>query len=166
MEQNKEMPFGVKNKVGNFTYLKHVRVLSGKEVAQLRDLNNIPQEARKHLQRKGLPYITVSTIGGGWSISYVCGSEVYRFIEHEHFLGKEGERALHNLFVMLYGDTTFLGDVEYWQQKQVALQGFLDRMKARKVEKEEDDKELEGMKAEEEAKAAIIEMAKKVKEEE
>ena len=158
------MPFGKKFRIGNFEYLKINRVLGKKEVAMLRDQQGIPQSVRKHLQRGGLPNILVQAISGIWSITFACGSAMYNFIEYQNGNGEEGEKALYNLFLMMYGDTAVLGDNEYWNDKKKALDAFMKRCKEKKVSKEEDDKELDSLRTEEEAKATIIDMANEIKE--
>ena len=162
MEERKEMDFGKKYRAGNFQCYKTTRSLSKREVAGLRNAVNMPPDVRKHLNRGGLPYITVQTIGGGWSISFVCGSTMYRFIEYEITNGESGIHALGNLFTMMYSDTTILGDSQYSNDKAVAIKAFMERQKAVCVSDEENDKELETLKAEEEAKAAIVDMAKEI----
>lgn len=156
------MDFGKKYRVGNFECYKITRALGKKEVTMLRDTAGVPKDVRKHLNRAGLPYIIVQSIGGGWSISFVCGSSMYRFIEFEVMNGEEGENALRNLLTMMYSDTTVLGDDEYYKAKAAALKAFMERQKAKGVSQEDDDKEVEALKTEEEAKAAIIEMGKEV----
>lgn len=154
------MDFGKKYRAGNFEYLKTVRSLSKRELRSLRDGAGIPADVQKHLRRGGLPYITVQTVGGGWSISFVCGSAMYRFIEHNAVNGGEGEKSLYNLFIMMYSDTTVLADEEYHKAKADALKAFMGRVEAKKVSQEDDDKELESLKAEDAANAVISQMGK------
>ena len=161
----KEMPFGKKFRVGNFEYLKITRVLGKKELNELRNNIGIPQSVRKNLQRGGLPYILVQAISGIWSISFACGSAMYNFIEYQNGNGETGEKALYNLFIMMYSDTAILGDNEYWTEKKKTLDAFMKRCKEKEVSKEEDDKELDALRTEEEAKAAIIDMANEINKE-
>ena len=164
MKEVKEMPFGKRFRVGNFEYLKITRVLGKKELNELRNQIGIPQSVRKHLQRGGLPYILVQTISGIWSISFACGSAMYNFIEYQNGNGETGEKALYNLFIMMYSDTAILGDNEYWNDKKKALDAFMKRCNEKKVSKEEDDKELDALRSEEEARANIVDMANNLKE--
>ena len=159
----KEMDFGKKYRAGNFEYFKIVRSLGRRELKALRDASDIPADVQKHLRRGGLPFMLVQTIGGGWSVSFVCGSAMYRFIEYNATNGEEGEKTLHNLFIMMYSDTTILADDEYHKAKAEALKAFMGRVEAKKVSKEEDDKELDSLKAEEEAMAVIEDMGNSVK---
>ena len=75
----------------------------------------------------------------------------------------------HHLFNMWYTDTAVTGDREYQEDKARALQAFI----ARRVpisgaetaeQKAEDDKALDELRIEEEAKATIIDMAETLKE--
>lgn len=154
----KEMDFGKKYRAGNFEYFKIVRSLSRKELKSLRDAAGIPADVQKHLNRGGLPYMIVQTVGGGWSVSFVCACSMYRFIEFEAMNGDDGTNALVNLFTMMYSDTTILGDDQYHKDKAAALKAFMERIEARKVSKEDDDKELDSLKADEAAKAVIEDM--------
>lgn len=152
------MDFGKVYRAGNFEVLKIVRTMGKKDLARLRDMNGVPVDVRKHLRRGGLPYMTVQTVGGGWSICFVCGSTMYRFIEYEVMNGESGAHALHNLFTMMYCDTTILGDSEYTAAKSQALQAFVSRQQAKDVTEAEDGKVLEEEKEREAAKARIVDM--------
>lgn len=168
MEERKEMPFGKKFRVGNYYCVKTIRSLSKKEMNELRDQSGIPVDVRKHLNRGGLPYMTVATIGGGWSVSFVCGSVMYMFIEAELLKGGDGLNALHNLFTMMYADTTIMGDEAYWKAKSVALKGLMERKGESAVEAADtaaDDEVLKEVEAEHKAKAHIVEMASEIGEE-
>lgn len=162
MEEIKEMPFGKKVRVGNFEYIKITKSLSRREVMTLRNEAKIPSEVQRHLRRGGLPYIMVNTISGSWSICFVCGCLMYNLIESNYFRGEDGTKALTSLFLMMYSDTAVVGDAEYWRDKGEAFRAFMNRRKADEVSKEDNDKELEALRVEEEAKAAIVEMAKEV----
>ena len=163
--EKKEMDFGKRYRIGNFEVLKITRALSKKDLNILRDDAGIPKDVRKHLSRGGLPYILVNTISGGWSLSLVCGTEMYRFIEFEVMNGDEGANALTNLFTMMYSDTAILGDDEYHKAKAAALKAYMERVQAKKVSQEEDDKELESLENEENARATILDMAEQIKKE-
>lgn len=159
MEEVKEMDFGKKYRIGNFECIKVVRSLSKRELAALRDEANIPKDVRKHLQRGGLPFMTVQSVSGNWSISFVISSVMYHFIEMNVMNGEEGKHSLVNLFTMMYADTTIMGDQEYWKAKSDALHAFLERQKAKDVSDDDDKKELDTLKTEEEARENIKEMA-------
>lgn len=165
MEKEKMMPFGKKVSVGNFYVVKVTRSLSAAEQKVLRAGRNVPQDVRKRLTRRGLPYIVVNSVSGGWSISYVAGSLMYNFIEHEYLSGEEGLQSLSSLFIMLFADTSILGDAEYLKAKGDALRAFVERNKA--AAGDVDDSEiLEDMKRDEQAIAVIKEMADEIAKEE
>ena len=147
MENVRLLPFGRKISVGSFWFMKVTRSLSKRELSQLRDADGIPDDVRKHLRRDGLPYITVCSSGGGWSISFVCGTTMFAFIEYEYGLGGEGGMAaLQNLFTMMYADTTILGDSDYISAKADALKALMSRQGAAgesEAEKAADDEVLD-----------------------
>ena len=78
--------------------------------------------------------------------------------------GKEGEGVLANILTNIYGDANILGDAEYWEAKRKALYDLLNRQSS-EFDKEADDKELESLKVEYEARENIKEMAEHMKEE-
>lgn len=160
--EKKEMIFGKKFRVGNFTYIKTNRVMSKKDMTALRE--GMPVDIRKGLSRAGLPCISVSSVSDNWTIRYTIGCVMYDYIEYEHSRGEEGRKSLQTLFTMLYSDTMVFGDQKYWEDKAKALEDYMARQNT-KVDKESDDKELEALKTQEEAKAAIIDMAKEVEDE-
>lgn len=160
--ERKEMDFGKKYRAGNFEYFKTTKSLSKREVKALRDASGIPADVQKHLQRASLPYITVQTVGGGWCISFVCGSAMYEYIEFQAVKEQDGENALTNLFTMMYSDTAIMGDTDYWKAKAAALHDFMERIQAKNVSNEDDDKILDAMKTEEEAKEAIAGLAEDI----
>lgn len=162
--EQKVMDFGKTYRIGNFLLMKGTKTLNRKEVEILRDEAGIPSDVRKHLSRAGLPYIRVSAISGTWSITYTIGMQMYSFIEFEVMNGKEGEGVLANILTNIYGDANILGDAEYWEAKRKALYDLLNRQSS-EVDKEADDKELESLKVEYEARENIKEMAEHIKEE-
>lgn len=127
MEERKEMPFGKKEKVGNFEYYKITKSLSKKELNTLRNMTDVPFDVHKHLSRGVLTYMVVNTVGGGWSLRFVIGSTMYAFIEAEWSRGEAGANALRNMFTMMYTDTTVMGDNEYWKAKSEALRALMER---------------------------------------
>lgn len=169
MEKRNSLPFGKKIRVRNFTVLKYTKSLKSSELKQLRHAQGIPPEVQKHLQRGGLPYIKVQTLSENWGVEFICGSTMYKYIDtrqmmtedgHENELTEDSVNALHNLFVMMFADCTVFGDTEYFERKAKILQEYMNRTKAKEVKKEDDDKTLEELKIEEEAKANILDMAK------
>lgn len=166
------LPFGKKVRVMNFFVFKYTKTLKKSELKKLRETEGIPVEAQKHLQRGGLPYIKVTTLSENWSVEFICCSTMYNFIDGRYVVNEQGEllpvtvSALHNLFALMYADTAVLGDTEYFEAKGKALRDFMARKNTAKAEtaeeKAEDDKVLEELKAEEEAKANIVEMAKEL----
>lgn len=165
MEKEKVMEFGRKYRVGNFRVLKYNRVLRKSEVSELRNQMGIPMDLRKSLQRSQLPYIKVMAVSGIWAVEFCCNTEMYRFIEHMIAGGDtEDVTTLMHMFNMMFTDTMVMGDAEFLSDKARAMKALMDRQKAPDVGKEEDDSILDGLKADEEAKATIIDMAGKMKE--
>ena len=171
MEEKKELqtiPFGKKLRVGNFSVLKYTKSLNKAELKELRNDAGIPQDIQKHLQRGGLPFIKIEAISGIWAIEYCVGTSVYKYIDEQ--LCDQTMLTFLHLFTTWFTDTATSGDEKYLEDKARAMAGFMERIKARKAgeetaeEKSEDDKILEEVKADEEAKATILDMAQKIKE--
>lgn len=172
------MEFGKNYKVGNYVVVKKSRSLSKSEVKRLRDQQGIPADVQKHLQRSSLPFIVVLCTSGSWSVSYVCGMSVYALLDRN--LPKAVEQDENpqdgydgpsladfaHMFNMWYMDTCIVGDSLYQQDKANAFKSLMDRQKAVEVPKEDDDKILEEVKADEDAKAVIMGMAKHAVEQE
>lgn len=174
-EKNKKLLFGKKYSVGNFWVLKYNRTLRKSEVAELRNMAGIPADMRKNLQRASLPYIKVSAVSGIWSVEFCCNNLMYRFIdevlaqaieadEHGLVLEHNSIADFAHMFNMFYTDTCVLGDSIYTADKANALKALMARQKAAAISDEEDQKIIDDMKADEEAKAAIIDMAKHIEE--
>jgi len=170
MEEKKTLSFGKRYRVGNFQVIKINKVLRRQEVAELRNQLGIPMEERKKLQRAQLPFIKVEAVSGVWAVEFSCATSMYRFIDillaRAIEAEENGERLDINsvadfahIFSMMFTDTTILGDGQYLADKGKALRGLLDRQNAEDVSQEDDDKELDQMEADEEAKANIIDMA-------
>lgn len=168
------IPFGKKIQVRNFFVLKYTKTLKSGELKRLRNAKNIPAEVQKHLQRGGLPYIKVMTLSENWSVEFVCSTTMYNFIDgrcqpnEKLELSQEATSALHNLFALMYADTAVLGDTEYYETKGKALNDFMKRqhsLKETPESKADDDKVLEEMKQQEEARANIVDIANKLNEE-
>lgn len=88
---------------------------------------------------------------------------MFSFIEHEYNLFDDGgEATLRSLATMLYMDTAVLGDGQYLEDKGKALMAFMGRQKAPEISKEDDDKILDEVRVEEEARANIIDMAAQI----
>jgi len=163
------LPFGKKIRVMNFFVFKYTKTLKSGELKRLRNAQGIPAEVQKHLQRGGLPYIKVMTLSENWSVEFICATTMYNFIDNrcqmvegQDVLTPETITALHNLFALMYSDTAVLGDTAYYEAKGKALNEFIARQNALKETPESkaaDDQILEEVKADEEAKANIIEMA-------
>ena len=164
MEERMEMPFGKKIQIGNFTVLKYTKTLSKRDLAHLRE--DIPIDIRKHLQRGGIPYIKVEAISGLWAIEFSIGSKVYGMINALVMGADDKEKTtLAHIFNMWFIDTTVPGDSEFQEDKARAMKAFMDRCKAKKISDEEDQKILDELKSQEEAKAAILEMSEEAKKE-
>ena len=171
MEENKEtktIPFGTKLRVGNFFVLKYTKSLKKAELKALRNDAGIPKDVQKHLQRGGLPFIKIEAISGIWAIEFCVGTTVFKYIDEQ--LCDQTMLTFLHLFTTWFTDTATTGDEQYIEDKARAMADFMDRIRARKAEEEtaeekaEDDKILEEVKADEEAKATILDMAQKIKE--
>lgn len=181
MEEKKELmtlPFGKNVSVGNYVVVKKSRSLSKREVKILRDQQGIPAEVQKNLQRGSLPVIVVQSVSGSWSVSFVCGMSVYALLDNElpkAVSQEEDPQEDYNgtritdfahLFNMWYMDTCVVGDPSYQEDKAKAFKAMMERQKAVELSKEEDDKILDEVKAEEDAKATILDMSAKLNEQE
>lgn len=172
--ERRSLPYGKKIRVKNFVILKYSKALRKSELNEVRNMQGIPADVQKHLQRGGLPYIKVSTLAENWSVEFVCGSTMYNYIdtrqtepERDDILTEDSVTALHNLFVMMLADCTILGDPEYTTAKGKLLQEYMARQKAKEETPEEkaaDDKVLEELKNDEDAKANILSMVDDLKE--
>ena len=175
MEENiKRLDFGKKYRAGNFFVFKYNKVLRKSEVAELRMQMGIPKEEWKKLQRSQLPFIKVEAISGVWSVEFCCNTSIYQFIDQLLLRAIEAYRdgvtlesndlaSFVHMFNHMYMDTVILGDNIYHTDKAQAMKAFMERQKATEVSKEEDDKVLEELKADEEAKATIIDMAETIR---
>ena len=176
------LPFGKKIQVGNYTVLKYTKTLTKNQLKQIRESKDIAPEVQKQLSRAGLPYIKVEAISQIWAIEFCCNTGVYLFIDRVLPLALLAEQEKRkpefesiadfaHLFGMWMTDTCVQGDSIYYADKGNALKALIERQKASAnkeetpEEKAEDDKILEEVKADEEAKANIIDMAQHVKEE-
>ena len=168
------MSYGKRYQVGNFQVIKINKVLRRQEVAELRNQMGIPMDERKKLQRAQLPFIKVEAVSGIWAVEFCCNTMMYRFLDVVLAKAIEAEENgekldgstvtdFAHIFSMMFTDTTVLGDNQYRSDKGKALKGLLDRQKAAEVSQEEDDKVLDDMKADEAAKATVVEMANAVK---
>ena len=172
--ERRSLPYGKKIRVKNFVILKYSKALKKSELKEVRNMQGIPADVQKHLQRGGLPYIKVSTLAENWSVEFVCGSTMYNYIdtrqtepEWDDILTEDSVTALHNLFVMMLADCTVFGDEEYITAKGKLLQEYMARQKAKEETPEEkaaDDKVLEELKNDEDAKANILSMVDDLKE--
>ena len=172
--ERRSLPYGKKIRVKNFVILKYSKALRKSELKEVRNMQGIPADVQKHLQRGGLPYIKVSTLAENWSVEFVCGSTMYNYIdtrqtepEWDDVMTEDSVTALHNLFVMMLADCTVFGDEEYITAKGKLLQEYMARQKAKEETPEEkaaDDKVLEELKNDEDAKANILSMVEDLKE--
>lgn len=177
------LPFGKKVQVGNYTVLKHTKVLTGQQMRELRESKDIDPEVRRQLSRAGLPYIKVEAISRIWSVEFCCNTAVYMFIDRVLPLAiladaEKREPEFESLadFAHLFGmwmtDTCVQGDSIYYADKGKALQALIERQKATAgkeetaEEKAADDKILDELRKDEEAKATIIDMTNRIHEKE
>lgn len=132
------LQFGKKVQVGKFEVLKFSRSMSGKDVKKLRKASGIPDELHKNLQRGSLPFVKVTTISGSWGVEFCAGTAMYRYIDENI-----DDDSLSNIFTMFFADTTVFGDEKYWSDKGEALKEYMDRLRAKDITKEDDDKILD-----------------------
>lgn len=162
------MEFGKKYRVGNYYMIKVNRSLSGVEQAELRSY--LPDELKKDLHRRSLPYIRISTVSGSWAVEFSLFERVFQALDGataEELRDGETLSLLDALFTGFHVDTTIMGDREYNRAKSAALQSFLVRkaseMKPETDEdKKADDAILEEMKSDMEKEDAMKRMAKEV----
>ena len=176
------LPFGKKIQVGNYTVLKYTKTLTKNQLKQIRESKDIAPEVQKQLSRAGLPYIKVEAISQIWAIEFCCNTGVYLFIDRVLPLALLAEQEKRkpefesiadfaHLFGMWMTDTCVQGDSIYYADKGNALKALIERQKASAnkeetpEEKADDDKVLDEVKKDEEAKATIVDMAQHVKEE-
>ena len=139
------MDFGKKVRVGNFEVLKFTRAMQKKELAQSRKTLGIPEELWKHLTRAGVPFIKVSALGGLWGAEFSVCTIMYRFIEDG--IDKERLQGLEQVFVMMYADMSIVGDLDYWKEKQEAMNRFIDRKKAAVEQAGNEEEDLAAVKS-------------------
>ncbi len=127
------MDYGKKIKCGNFYILKFAKSLSKAELKKLRDAAGIPADVQKHLQRGTLPYIKVATISDSWAVEYVYGTTMFNAIdelpvnEAMNTVVDVAGRNAEALFVVMYADTSTIGDEEYRKAKIKLMEEYLDR---------------------------------------
>ena len=157
------MEYGRKYQAGNFYAIKFNKTLRKSEVAELRDQMGIPMGERKKLQRSQLPYIKVHAVSGVWSVEFCCNTAMYRLID-EWLAGDDEELkiSLAHMFSMMYTDTMVAGDAKYLADKARAMKSLMERSKATEVSDEEDEKIIGDLKADEESKATLLDMAKEI----
>lgn len=172
------LPFGKKIQIGNYTVLKYTKSLTKAQMKQLRDDKDIHPEVRKQLQRSGLPFIKVEALSQIWSVEFCCNTGVYlcldRVLPQAILAEQEGRKPefdsvadFAHLFGMWMTDTCVQGDSIYQADKANALKALMERQAASrkaetKEEKAKDDAILDELKAEFEAKAQIVDMAKTI----
>ena len=181
MEENKVnvLPFGQKIQVGNFTVLKFNKTLTKNQLKAIRADKGISAEVQKKLTRAGLPYIKVESISGIWAVEFCCNTAVFGMIDRllpiaiiadaEKRKTETSMADFAHLFNIWFTDTSVVGDGQYMEDKGNALAALIQRQKAKKEETPEekaaDDKILEEVQKEEEAKAVVKDMANRVNDE-
>lgn len=164
------MDFGVKVKVGNYQILKFSKSLSKSEAKKLREMEKVPADVQKHLQRASLPFIKVSTLSGSWAVEFVIGTTMYGALDELHvvhdasgnymLMGNEKKNA-EAMFVAMLADTTTVGDFEYQAAKQKLLSEYLDRASKKLHEKADAGKSEDDLK--EESEKAVEDVIKRGK---
>ena len=182
MEEKKErpsLPFGKEIKIGNYKVLKFTKSLSKSQLKGLRADENVPAGLKKQLARTGIPYIKVEAISGIFALTFCFNTQVFRWLDYcipaALEAQEKGETLAQNsiadilhVFGMWMTDVCTTGDQKYYEDKAIALKALIERQKAfagtaeTAEEKAEDDKTLEEIKADEEAKAKLVEMSKEL----
>lgn len=155
------MEYGRKYRIGNFVLQKYNMVLGRKDLSELRSNLGVPVEVRRQLGRGKLPCIRVEAGSGMWSVTFTCVMSVYHMLD-SMVADDASAGTLHHLLTMWFTDCTVVGDAEYQEDKARAMRAFMERQKAADVDKEEDDGILDELRKDEEARAAVVDMAKEV----
>lgn len=182
MEEKKErpsLPFGKEIKIGNYKVLKFTKSLSKSQLKGLRADENVPAGLKKQLARAGIPYIKVEAISGIFALTFCFNTQVFRWLDYcipaaleaqekGETLAQNSVADILHVFGMWMTDVCTTGDQKYYEDKANALKALIERQKAfagiaeTAEEKAEDDKILEEVKADEEAKAKLVEMSKEL----
>lgn len=129
-----ELPFGKKVQCGNFYVLKHMRTLSRKELAKLRQ--ELPVDIKKRLDRGGLPHITVGTVSDSWKITFCIGVGPYNAIDEIPVIAdsdgnlsyqQDYQLDLSRIITGWFCYTATVGDAEYQAKIILAMQEYLNR---------------------------------------
>ena len=180
MEEKKErpsLPYGKEIKIGNYKVLKFTKALSRDQLKALR--KTAGNGGVKGLSRAGIPYIKVEAISGIFALTFCFNTQVFRWLDYcipaaleaqekGETLAKNSVADILHVFGMWMTDVCTTGDQKYYEDKANALKALIERQKAfagtaeTAEEKAEDDKILEEVKADEEAKAKLVEMSKEV----
>lgn len=181
-----KLEFGKPVMVGNYTITKITRSLSKKQVKELRRSSGIPEDIQRQLERASLPFIKVQTASGSWGVEFVMGTSMYDALDDvKVVVDSDGVRQLYGvekrnveaMFVAMLADTTTVGDYEYNAAKQKLLKEYLDRATAKMNAKSDGGKGEEQLRKEsgdavqevidaETGKAAIVDMASRIKDKE
>lgn len=163
--------------LGGFYVLKHTRALSASEMKKLRKASGIPEDVQKYLERRSLPYITVSTLSDSWRIDFVVGMGMYEAIDeipvavdNEGIYTYYGDArtTLGNLVNGWFAYTGTVGDATYQSDVIKAMQDYLTRAsEANKepLDAEENEKVLNEAEERERHRKALMEMADEIRKE-
>lgn len=124
----------MKVRVGNFNVQKIEKTLSKSSMQELRDGVGIPKQIAKHLDRKKIPVIEVSSISGGWKVSYMIGLSMFNLIDGCFDGYTVVEMGVLQLINDIYFNCCIIGDGEYLKKRNELVREYLDRIKP------EDDK--------------------------
>ena len=165
----KGLEFGKIYRAGNFTIKKFTRVLTGKQMRQIRDEAKIPHDVQKRLERSGIPFIKVANVAGTWCVEWSFGTTFFEAFDNLH-VNDDGELfgvELENvtaIITCMYADTNTVGDLEYQRKKLAVLNGYIMRASKTGEPTPEEEKENEEAADEvlryEEHKATLTEMGK------
>lgn len=165
------LPFGKKVLLGNFYVLKHTKALTSAELKKLRKATGIPADVQKHLERKALPYITISTITDSWRIEFMIGMGMYEAIDEipvavdsEGIYTYYGNARVNlgNIVNGWFAYTSTVGDEEYQGSVIKSMQDYLKRASDKgkyPLSKEENEKVLDAELEKEEHKETLKSMS-------
>lgn len=183
MEEKKErpsLPFGKEVRIGNWKVLKFTKTLTKEQLKAVRREFETRGDARgtiKGLRRAGIPYIKVEAISGVFALTFAPNTQIFRWLDYCVPLAVEAEERgekldgngvadILHVFGMWMTDVCTSGDQQYYEDKARALTALIERQRpaGNAAGTVDDDKILEELKEQEEAKATILEMAKEIEE--
>ncbi len=165
------MNYGVNVQAGNFCIRKTRKHLSKKETdvlyAELPE-KSILRQMRKDVQRAGLPCIEVSTVSGSWKVVFAVSDTMYSALDSltvvkeggVYTVGGPERRNVEYLLTVMYADCSIVGDAEYLRAKYEALDAYIKRLSAKRIEEERGRNDEEVRKESDEAVDDVMERAR------